>query len=155
MIQYRHTTSLLLILMTALQSMLPCACQACESAICCGVSDHKESPVDGSHPHCHKIDCTTTSDEAAPAPETRPTSGHHHGSAPAVPVKSCRCIRCVSVGTEVVRLPQRLKVAAPYHAGNVEDAISPTTASNALTFGVRNALRCALARERALVRLQV
>ncbi len=155
MIQYRHTTSLLLILMTALQSMLPCACQACESAICCGVGDHKESPVDGSHPHCHKIDSTTTSDEAAPAAEPRPTLGHHHGSAPAVPVKSCRCIRCVSVGIEVVRPPQRLKSATPYHAGNVEVAISPTAGSNILTFGIRNALNCALTRERALVRLQV
>ncbi len=155
MIQYRHTTSLLLILMTALQSMLPCACQACESAICCGVGDHKESPVDGCHPHCHKIDSTTPSDEAAPAAETRQASGHPHESAPAAPVKSCRCIRCVTVGIELVRPPQRLKSATPFHSGNVEVAILPTVAPNSLTFGVRNALNYALTRERALVRLQV
>ncbi len=155
MIQYRHTTSLLLILMTALQGMLPCSCQACESAICCGVGDHRESPVDGSHPHCHKIDSTTTSDAAAPAPETRPTSGHHHESAPGAPVKSCRCIRSVTVGIELVRPLQRLKSATPFHAGNVEVAIPPTAAENSLTFGFRNAVNRALTRERALVRLQV
>ena len=155
MIQYRHTTSLLLVLMTALQSMLPCACQACEKAICCGVGDHPESAVDGGHPHCHKIDSTTTSDEAAPPTENDPTSGHHHDSAPAAPLKGCCCIRCVTVGIELVRPPQRLKSATPLHTGNVEAATSPTAASNSLTFSFRNAVNRALTRERALVRLQV
>ena len=155
MIQYRHETSLLLILMTALQGMLPCSCQACELAICCGVGDNKESPVEGSHAHCHKIDSTSTTDEAAPAAESRPASGHHHESAPAVPVKSCSCIRCMTVGIELVRPPQRLKSATPFHAANLEVAISPTAVPNALTFGIRNALNCTLTRERALVRLQV
>ncbi len=154
MIHYRHTRSLLLVLMTALQSMLPCACQDCESAICCGVGDHKESPVDGSHPHCHTID-STTSDGAAPRTENGPTSGHHHDSTPAAPGKRCCCLRSVTVGIELVRPPQRLKSATPFHAGNVEVAIPPTAASNTLTFGIRNALNCALTRERSLVRLQV
>ena len=155
MIQYRHTTSLLLILMTAMQSMLPCACQACESPICCGVGDHQELAVDGGHSHCHKVDSTTPSDDAALPTKNGQTSGHHHESSPAAPVKSCRCIRCVTVGIELVRPPQRLIAATPFHAGNVEVAISPTAASNSLAFGFRNALNRALTRERALVRLQV
>lgn len=155
MIQYRHATSLLLILMTALQSMLPCACRACESPIYCGVGDHKKSAIDRGHPHCHKFDFTHTSNEAAPATENRPTSGHHHDSAPAAPVRGCPCLRCVTVGIELVRPPQRLKSATPFRAGNVEVAIPPTTASNSMAYGFRYAVNLALTRERALVRLQV
>ena len=155
MIQYRHTTSLLLILMTALQNMLPCACQACESAAGCGVGDRKESAVDGSHPHCHKIDSTTTSDAAAASTKCRRTSGHHHESAPAAPEKSSRCIRCVTVGIELPRTPQLLKATTPFHAGNVEVAMPPKAVSNSLTFSFRNAVNRALTRERSLVRLQV
>ena len=155
MIQYRHTTSLLLILMTAMQSMLPCACQACESPICCGIGDHQELAVDGSHSHCHKIDSTTASDEAAPPTESDPASRHHHDSAPAAPVRGCCCIRCLTVGIELVRPPQRLKAATVFHAGNVEVAFRSIAGSNSLILGFRNAANCALTRERALVRLQV
>lgn len=154
MIQYRHTTSLLLIFMTALQSMLPCACQACEKAICCG-RDHQESAVDDGHPHCHKFNSTTTSDEAAPPTENGPASGHRHDSAPAAPVRGCCCLRCVIVGIEFVRPPQRLKSATPLHAGNVEVAFPSIAGSNSLIVGFRIAANCALTRERALVRLQV
>ncbi len=154
-IQYRHTTSLLLILMTALQSMLPCVCQACESAIGCNGGDHQELAVDGGHPYCQKFDSTTTSNEAVPPTENCPAPGHHHDSAPAAPLKACCCLRCVTVGIELVRPPQRLKAATPLHAGNVEVAIPPTAASVSLIFGLRSALNRALIQERALVRLQV
>lgn len=155
MIQCRQTTSMLLILMTALQSMLPCPCQACESAFGCDGGDHQSSAVDGGHPHCHNIDSTTTSSEATPPTENGPTSGHHHDSAPAAPLKGCCCLRCVTVGIELVRPPQRLKSATPLHAGNVDVAIPPTAASDSLIFGFRSALNRALIQERALVRLQV
>lgn len=155
MIQHRHTTSMLLVLMTALQSMLPCACQACESAIGCGVDDHQESAVDRGHPHCHKIDSTTTTNEAAPPTESDPTSRHHHDSTPAAPVRGCCCIRCLTVGIELVRPPQRLKAATVVHAGNVEVAFPSFAGLNSSILDFRNAANCALTRERALVRLQV
>ena len=155
MIQYRHTTSMLLVLMTALQSMLPCACQACESEFGCGVGDQQESTVDRGHQHCHKIDSTTTSNDAAPPTESDPTSRYHHDSAPAAPAKGCCCIRCVTVGIELVRPPQRLKSATPLHAGNVEGASPSIAGLNSSILGFRNAANCALTRERALVRLQV
>lgn len=154
-IQYRQTTSLLLILMTALQSLLPCACEACESALGCGVGDHQGLAADGGHSHCHKIHSTTALDEAVPPTESGPASGRHHDSAPAIPVKGCSCLRCVTVSMELVRPPQRLKSATPFCAGNVEVAIPLTVASNSSILGFRNTANCALTRERDLVRLQV
>ncbi len=155
MIQYRQTTSLLLILMTAVQSMLPCVCQACESAIGCRVGDQQELAVDGGHSQCHKIDSTTTSNDAAPPTENCPTSGRRHDRTPAAPVKGCCCLRFVTVGTESAEPPHRLKAATALHAGNIEIAFPSIVGSNASMLGFRNAANCALTRERALVRLQV
>ena len=154
-LQYRHTTCLLLILMTALESVVPCVCKSCESAVCCDACDHQDSDIDCSHQHCHNLASTRESDATATHRENDPAQVRDRDSAPPAPVKSCSCLRCMTVGIKSLQPPQRRNSATPFHAGNVDVAIPPSAASNSLTLCFRNSVNRALSRERALVRLQV
>ena len=154
-IQYRTTTRLLLILMTALGNVVPCACQTCDSSVCCDACDQLLPSIDCGHRHSHKHESTPGSDEAAPRQVNGSALVHDHDPMPEAPAKSCSCIRCMTVGSVWVRSTQRLKSATPFHAGTIEVTVLPTTAPNAMTFGFRNDLNHISTRERALVRLQV
>ena len=154
-IQYRTTTRLLLILMTALGNVVPCACQTCGSSICCDACDQLLPSIDCGHRHSHRHEATSGSHEAAPRQVNGSAQVHDHDPMPETPAKSCSCIRCMTVGIVWVRSTQRLKSATPFHAGTIEVTVLPTTAPNAMTFGFRNDLNHISTRERALVRLQV
>jgi len=152
---YRHTICLLLVLMTALESVVPCVCKPSKSAVCCDACERQDSNIHCGHRHCHNIASTTGSDATTPHRENHSTQVCDRDSAPPAPVKSCSCLRCMTVGIKSLRPPQRRNSATPFHVGNVEVAIPPSAVSISLKFCFRNTVNRALSRERALVRLQV
>lgn len=152
---YRHTICSLLILMTALESVVPCVCKSCESTVCCDACERQDSDIHCGHRHCHNVASTSGSDATTPHRENNSTQVCDRDSAPTAPVKSCSCLRCMTVGIESLRPPQRRNSATPFHAGNIEAAVPPSAVLNSLTFCFCNSVNRALSRERALVRLQV
>jgi len=152
---YRHTICLLLILMTALESVVPCVCKACESTVCCDAFERQDSDIHCGHRHCHNIASTSGSDATPPHRENHSTQVCDRDYCPTAPVKSCSCLRCMTVGIESLQPPQRRNSATPFHAGNVEAALPRLAVSNSLTLCFCNSVNRALSRERALVRLQV
>ncbi len=154
-IQYRPTTCLLLILMTALGNVVPCACQTCDSFVCCDACDQLLPNIDCGHRHFHKHESKPGSNDAAPRRENGSGLVHDHDSMPAAPIKSCSCIRCMTVGIVWVRSHRPLNSATPFYAGLVEGSVLSATAPNSVTFGFRNDMNHVSIRERALVRLQV
>ena len=154
-IQYRTTTRLLLILMTALGNVVPCACQTCDSSVCCDACDQLLPSIDCGHRHSHKHESTPGSDEAAPRQVNGSALEHDHDPMPEAPAKSCSCIRCLTVGIVWVRSNRPFNLATPFYAGLVGVSVLPATAPNAMPFGFRNDRNHISTRERALVRLQV